>query len=168
MVIRLNKKGFTLLELIIVIIIVGVLASLALTRFFLVVERARTVEAVSNIKIIRQSVERCYLMHSGNFFGGCNNFSDLGIDDPGVSPGSHFRYSVIPSNFEYIIIASRNTYELSSSATAASPSEIWNNQCGGSIFTFGSDADIGDIILCADGAGNIWIKGFALYHGMSW
>ena len=44
-----NKKGFTLLEIIIVIIIVGVLASLALPRFFSTVEYSRSTEALASL-----------------------------------------------------------------------------------------------------------------------
>lgn len=54
--------GVTLIELVIVIIIVGVLASLALPRFFLMIERSRAAEAITNIGVIRQAMERCYVM----------------------------------------------------------------------------------------------------------
>ena len=40
-----NKKGFTLLELIIVIIVIGILASIAMPRYMRVAERARVTEA---------------------------------------------------------------------------------------------------------------------------
>lgn len=59
-------KAFTLLELIIVIIIVGVLTSLALPRLFSVVEYAKSAEALTHLSTIRQSFERCYLT-TGNY-----------------------------------------------------------------------------------------------------
>ena len=61
-----NRKGFTLLELIIVIVIVGVLASLALPRLFSVIEGSRATEALSTIASIRSAMERCYLMNPRN------------------------------------------------------------------------------------------------------
>ncbi len=53
--IRLSKRGLTVLEFIIVIIIVSVLASLALPRFFILIERSRTVEAIEMLGRLRRA-----------------------------------------------------------------------------------------------------------------
>ena len=49
------KKGFTLLEMIIVIIVIGLLATLAVPRYFKLTERARSVEGVSLLGLLRAS-----------------------------------------------------------------------------------------------------------------
>jgi prepilin-type N-terminal cleavage/methylation domain-containing protein len=49
------KKGFTLLELIVVIIIIGVLASLAVPQYFKVTERGRAAEGVGLLSLLRGS-----------------------------------------------------------------------------------------------------------------
>ncbi len=54
-----NRSGFTLLEIIIVIIIVGVLASLALPRFFNTIEYARSTEALNMIGTLKRGADRC-------------------------------------------------------------------------------------------------------------
>ncbi len=54
-------KGFTLLELIVVIIIIGVLASLAAPQYFKVTERARAAEGVSLLSLLRGSQIRYYV-----------------------------------------------------------------------------------------------------------
>ena len=58
------KKGFTLLELIVVIIVLGVLASIALPQYFKVVERGRTAEAVSILGLLRSAQVRYYAQQS--------------------------------------------------------------------------------------------------------
>ena len=44
-----NKSGFTLLEILVVIIIVGVLASVAMPQLFRNVERSRATEALESL-----------------------------------------------------------------------------------------------------------------------
>ncbi len=90
---RRNQKesGFTLLEIIIVIIIVGVLASLALPKFFKTVEYSRATEALASLNAVRQSMERCYLQRAS--YATCNAFANLDMEDPANSPNNHFTYS---------------------------------------------------------------------------
>ncbi len=93
-----NKSGFTLLEIIIVIIIVGVLASLALPRLFSTVEFSRSTEALNAIGVIRQSVERCALMNDTSY-ATCGVFANLDAENPSNSAGniagSHFNYTIL-------------------------------------------------------------------------
>lgn len=56
-----KKKAFTLLELMIVVIIVGILATLALPRFITAANRAREAEARSILGSIRSAQLRYYL-----------------------------------------------------------------------------------------------------------
>lgn len=51
-----NKKGFTLTEVIVVVIIVGVLASIALPMYARSVERARATEAMSAVKAMNDAI----------------------------------------------------------------------------------------------------------------
>jgi type IV pilus assembly protein PilA len=92
---RLNKKsGFTLLEIIIVIIIVGVLASLALPRFFTTIEYSRSTEALTNLGVIRKSVERCLMTTTSGFDASqCNTFGSIDIANPSAAGGALFVYT---------------------------------------------------------------------------
>ena len=47
------RRGFTLLEIIVVLIIVGIIATLGLTQYTRVIEKGRTIEAKSNLGILR-------------------------------------------------------------------------------------------------------------------
>lgn len=51
-----NKKGFTLVELLIVVLIIGVLSVIAVPQYTKAIERARAAEAMSLVKNINEAV----------------------------------------------------------------------------------------------------------------
>jgi len=92
-----NKSGFTLLEIIIVIIIVGVLASLALPRFFQTIEFSRSSEALNALGVLKRSADRCAMMAGAAVgttpvYTNCETFAEIGIEDPTGAAGSSFTY----------------------------------------------------------------------------
>jgi len=99
--------GFTLLEIIIVIIIVGVLASLALPRFFKTMEFSRGNEALTHLGNIKRSLERCYLFESD--YTVCDDFSILDIEDPSLLTNPHFTYGIVSDVTLFTVTATRNS-----------------------------------------------------------
>ncbi|MDD5691808.1 MAG: prepilin-type N-terminal cleavage/methylation domain-containing protein [Candidatus Omnitrophica bacterium] len=73
-----KEHGFTLVELIIVIIIVGVLAALGMTQYTLIVEKARTAEAKVRIGAMRDLAYQYYIEH-GSLTG--IQYADVGVDN---------------------------------------------------------------------------------------
>jgi len=53
-----KKRGFTLLEVLIVIIIIGILAAIALPQYTKTLERAKSAEAMTNLGVLRGSMMR--------------------------------------------------------------------------------------------------------------
>ncbi len=70
------RRGFTLLELMIVIIIVGVLATLGVTQYQAAIEKARGAEARATISQMRSTCAALYIQDKS--VAGCSNAA-LGI-----------------------------------------------------------------------------------------
>ncbi len=106
---RSARKGFTLLELIIVVIVIGVLASIALPRYIRVVEKGRAAEAKSVLGNMRESQMRYSAQYSA--FTGSTTALDLNMQT-----GRYFTFAAvgggaIGTEATVVARATRNTLE---------------------------------------------------------
>jgi len=84
-----NKSGFTLIEIIVVLIIVGILAAIALPNLFSNVSKSRAEEALASIATFRPAMEGCIVKEAGTTDGNCNNVN-LGLP----ASTANFSYSI--------------------------------------------------------------------------
>ena len=109
-----ERRGFTLIELLIVTVIIGSLASLAMPNFARVVERARIVRAIGDIKVIQQSITEFEIIENRypvtlNELGLGPKFDPWGnayvylLHDPPPkkTPGSRKDRCLVPVNSDY-------------------------------------------------------------------
>lgn len=85
-----RKKGFTLLEVLIVVIIIGVLAAIALPQYSATLEKSKSAEAATNVGSIRTALDR-YWYQNGSI---TTTISNLDIDDPNNVTNKLYTYSI--------------------------------------------------------------------------
>ncbi len=76
----LNNKGFTLLEILVVVLIIGILAAIALPRYEIAVEKSRASEAFTLLKAIKQAEDVFFL---SNPEGSFPTLESLDVNIPG-------------------------------------------------------------------------------------
>ena len=84
-----NKKGFTLIELMIVVAIIGILAAIAIPQYIKYVKRSRTSEALSHTKKVYDALADWYAnpdLGNGTFATGSDDIGRTG----GLTFSSHY------------------------------------------------------------------------------
>ena len=86
-----KKKGFTLLELLIVVVVLAVLAGLALPQYLKTVGRAKEAEGWQTLASVRSAIIRYY--SESETLPTDDGFGELDIDDPTAQTNSFFDYT---------------------------------------------------------------------------
>ncbi len=89
------KKGFTLLELLVVVLIIGILAAIALPQYQKAVEKSKSAEALMNLSTIKKQIE-LYITANGLPTNRWISYEDLA--DVELS-GGEWKYSTYHTNF---------------------------------------------------------------------
>jgi len=92
--IKMAKKGFTLLELIVVIIIIGILATLGLTQYTTVVEKGRSAEAKAILGEVR-TAQVAYKLDKSAY---TTAVTDLYVSVPTSCASTHYFAYTFSSN----------------------------------------------------------------------
>lgn len=95
-----NKKGFTLVEVLIVVIIIGILASIGIPQFAASIEKAKGGEARAGLGHI-QTGEKVYYAENERY---TTNVSDLDI----TLTQKYWTFTITTTNTGYVATATRS------------------------------------------------------------
>lgn len=91
---RIRVKGFTLIELIVVVVVIGILASISFAQYTKATERARDEEAKTALRLIKAAEKSYFLKHSGYypFTGEESDINDI---------NANLKLSLVETNWDY-------------------------------------------------------------------
>ncbi len=129
-----SQKGFTLIELMIVVAIIGVLAGLALPAYSNYTKKAKFAEVVTAGSAVKSSIDLCYQMKGK--LSACDSYGEIDRTQNSVTGGANIDSATIAANGIIIVTGTAEvdsaTYRLT--PTAAAGRLTWEPDCSNDAF----------------------------------
>jgi prepilin-type N-terminal cleavage/methylation domain-containing protein len=129
-----SQKGFTLIELMIVVAIIGVLAGLALPAYSNYTKKAKFAEVITAGSAVKSSMDLCFQMEGT--IGECNNWTKIKRTEASVTGGVNVASAAVAGNGVVTVTGADTvdsaTYKLT--PVAASGRLTWTAACSNDDF----------------------------------